>query len=455
VLAGLPAAVTGTAARRRPLTDIAVAPSAATTAVGPLASAFSAVARWGDSLIRRRRGSDVRAGSDGPTADRSWTSRSLGRSSTRTPTSAVTASAAPAAHRSRARPLRSVVGAGAPDRGVPTSVRPLIPSDRPVFRLPSIGSARTISPARNPAGGGRAVPGTNHLDRTVSTARRAESVDEPAQLLRSRGTSVSPPALDDRPRTGHRPADPVGDHALSPEYPAVGPHTRTGSAGLLLRQAIPSSAVIAAVSTSMIRRMPPSPPRGTPRLASHRQPAPGDRRDPDVPRSADPSWSFAAAGTAGTAADRIRTGPTIGARTRGSRSVTLSPAGFGGSTGWAADPSATAEPRLDPASGRRPSLVDLVPPSLFDRARAGLAAAGPGAAIDVDRFAVRPPGTAVAKPEGAQVDTNDIPPERQRIADALTPREWDELVDVIVDRLEDRIRDELARRGRRFTPGVL
>ena len=117
VLAGLPAAVTGTAARRRPLTDIAVAPSAATTPVGPLASAFSAVARWGDSLIRRRRGSDVRAGFDEPAADRSWTSRSLGRSSTRTPTSAVTASAAPAAHRSRARPLHSVVVAGAPDPG--------------------------------------------------------------------------------------------------------------------------------------------------------------------------------------------------------------------------------------------------------------------------------------------------------------------------------------------------
>ena len=28
------------------------------------------------------------------------------------------------------------------------------------------------------------------------------------------------------------------------------------------------------------------------------------------------------------------------------------------------------------------------------------------------------------------------------------------LVDVIVDRLEDRVLDELARRGRRFTPGV-
>ena len=46
------------------------------------------------------------------------------------------------------------------------------------------------------------------------------------------------------------------------------------------------------------------------------------------------------------------------------------------------------------------------------------------------------------------------PPAAQAVADALTPREWDELVDLVVDRLEDRVRDELARRGRRFSPGV-
>ena len=40
------------------------------------------------------------------------------------------------------------------------------------------------------------------------------------------------------------------------------------------------------------------------------------------------------------------------------------------------------------------------------------------------------------------------------VADALTPREWDELVDLVVDRLEERVLDELARRGRRFSPGV-
>lgn len=41
------------------------------------------------------------------------------------------------------------------------------------------------------------------------------------------------------------------------------------------------------------------------------------------------------------------------------------------------------------------------------------------------------------------------------IAASLTPREWDQLVDIIVERLEDRVSDELARRGRRFTPGVM
>jgi hypothetical protein len=45
-------------------------------------------------------------------------------------------------------------------------------------------------------------------------------------------------------------------------------------------------------------------------------------------------------------------------------------------------------------------------------------------------------------------------PTSEAVADALTPREWEELVDLVVDKLEDRIRDELARRGRRFSPGV-
>ena len=40
------------------------------------------------------------------------------------------------------------------------------------------------------------------------------------------------------------------------------------------------------------------------------------------------------------------------------------------------------------------------------------------------------------------------------VSEALSPREWDQLVDLVVERIEDRVRDELARRGRRFSPGV-
>jgi len=40
------------------------------------------------------------------------------------------------------------------------------------------------------------------------------------------------------------------------------------------------------------------------------------------------------------------------------------------------------------------------------------------------------------------------------IADSLTSREWDDLVDIVVRRMERRVADDLARRGRRSTPRV-
>ncbi|WP_164479153.1 hypothetical protein [Nakamurella antarctica] len=40
------------------------------------------------------------------------------------------------------------------------------------------------------------------------------------------------------------------------------------------------------------------------------------------------------------------------------------------------------------------------------------------------------------------------------IDEQLSAQEWAELVDVIVDRLEDRVIDELARRGRRTNHDV-
>ena len=68
----------------------------------------------------------------------------------------------------------------------------------------------------------------------------------------------------------------------------------------------------------------------------------------------------------------------------------------------------------------------------------------------------------LARDFGCPLVTNvlgsDVPADGHKpgaIAASLTPREWDQLVDVIVERLEDRISDELSRRGRRFNPGVM
>ena len=127
-------------------------------------------------------------------------------------------------------------------------------------------------------------------------------------------------------------------------------------------------------------------------------------------------------------------------------------------------------------TGIRRSLVEVAPASLFERA--GLlrrARAGLTANQDPWQPPMLPPTAATTGAFGRPVAgtirrarTNDNPTigggpmsldageahREQAVVDALTPREWDELVDLVVDRLEDRVRDELARRGRRFSPGV-
>ena len=40
------------------------------------------------------------------------------------------------------------------------------------------------------------------------------------------------------------------------------------------------------------------------------------------------------------------------------------------------------------------------------------------------------------------------------VAESLTRQEWDELVDLVVQRIEDRVADELSRRGRRHPGGI-
>ena len=139
---------------------------------------------------------------------------------------------------------------------------------------------------------------------------------------------------------------------------------------------------------------------------------------------------------------------------------------MGGASGSQQPPG--APPQLSqptPSGGTSPSLVDLLPASLFS----GSAQPGPGGGTSVDTLPVQPAfavgelqrsapaapvsallgRTSMSGPAGSADDRGSSP---ARIANQLTAREWDELVDQIVERIEDRVVDELSRRGRRHDP---
>ena len=219
----------------------------------------------------------------------------------------------------------------------------------------------------------------------------------------------------------------------SPQQPS--PHH------LLLRQMIPQHAtpLIPAIA-DLIRRAPAAPPVGTPRRHTVRIPD-----------------SFAADTSTAVAASRTRRPPLVPA------SVTASPA----SAATNAASATTGAPRA--------SLLDKVQVSLFERARAGMSSPAAAAGIQPahpagiaqprrEPFAANHSGSGpirrftgfgqIVSTRSAMTDIDTQAFAAPAVADALTPREWDELVDLIVDKLEDRVRDELARRGRRFSPGV-
>jgi hypothetical protein len=105
------------------------------------------------------------------------------------------------------------------------------------------------------------------------------------------------------------------------------------------------------------------------------------------------------------------------------------------------------------APARPASLLTMAPPSLFARARAELG--GASGATPVAGQGARQASLSVT---GATGGTDVTEPEQRAepvpLADQLSWQEWNQLVDIVVDRLEQRVVDELARRGRRFTPGV-
>lgn len=99
----------------------------------------------------------------------------------------------------------------------------------------------------------------------------------------------------------------------------------------------------------------------------------------------------------------------------------------------------------------RRSLVDTVPAGLFDRLRtstgtgpamgqlattAGASAAGVDTQHGGGQMEIRRQISDVQRTNGSDIGS------------ALTPVEWDQLVDLVVRRIEDRVSDELSRRGR-------
>ena len=267
---------------------------------------------------------------------------------------------------------------------------------------------------------------------------------------RDRGSATPTPAP--IPSTGGAPETPSREsmsvHQRSDlplgATPPSGNSTTHHSGGnlhqLALRQMIPHQAAgVVPATAGLILRAPAAPPVGTPRRGAVRIPdsvadAGHTRRPPPVPASVATASQASQASTASTAS-------------RASRAI----------------------------GAPRASLLDMVPVSLFERARAGLASpAAPGglqpphpadAAPPVrEPFAANLSGsgpirrfrgfgqTVSTRSAMTDIDTQSFA--APAVADALTPREWDELVDLIVERLEDRVRDELARRGRRFSPGV-
>ena len=153
---------------------------------------------------------------------------------------------------------------------------------------------------------------------------------------------------------------------------------------------------------------------------------------------------------------------------RGLPSLPTLPEIGGGSSGSGQPLAASnAAATVSPSGASGTSLVDLLPASLFT------APADPGSTgATIDTLPVQPalagtlhqrPGPAA--PVSALLGRSSMPSvpgssgdsstASANISNQLTAREWDELVDQIVERIEVRVIDELSRRGRRHDPFAL
>ncbi|MEP6559973.1 MAG: hypothetical protein ABJD68_02740 [Nakamurella sp.] len=238
-------------------------------------------------------------------------------------------------------------------------------------------------------------------------------------------------------------------------------------------------------TTALIRRSPTAPPPGAPRgrvaaiPADHRFPT----RPGDQPTTVPNGWT--ATGTAFRGA-LPGTLPQVGFAgfgqpTTGSTRISRTTAGTGGgrTTAGSANASGSTIHRAfelpsvsalferarawfggtdDPAPGDRTATDGpLNPPTSAQQAVLQQAVLQQGVGLpraQDGQLVVRPRSLSeLLRARSSMTEINDRSTE-EPLADALSPREWDQLVDLVVERIEDRVSDELARRGRRFSPGV-
>ncbi len=272
------------------------------------------------------------------------------------------------------------------------------------------------------------------------------------------------------------------DHSRTTEAAGARP-----SSALHLRQVIAPSTTVTPATTALIHRYPAAPPAGTPRGLS----------GPPVPSAANHRRPYGHGDRSGASTDSAS---LSGTSFRDALRGTITPAGLAAlgatATGTSHAPHTVARSgngALQPGSARSDTTIRRatdVPSvsSLFEQTRAWFSGAENDGSDDDDSGNGRQTAASVGAPNGARVDPQQDPgsqmqphvsdlAERQRslsrllrsrspmteindrtsptpISEALSPREWDQLVDLVVERIEDKVRDELARRGRRFSPGV-
>lgn len=209
-------------------------------------------------------------------------------------------------------------------------------------------------------------------------------------------------------------------------------------------------------TAGLFRTMSVAPPRGVPGPTPETPAVAGGSR-PSTAQPAQPAATPGAAPSGGSSSAPTMAPGVIAPHLAQAFEAFI--AGGGGGAGAGAGSAGTAgfpagvPPVAGGVNGGAGSVVRRSPAALFSRARAsvpgisGAVGVPPGAAEVIRR-------TLPVTNANSNSNSSDSSNAGTTMRQSLTSREWEELVDEVVRRIEYRVADELARRGRRFTPPV-